>query len=938
MSQTIQVAKTDCGSFLEKEMGGSAIPLDVAAACGIYTETDHLIITQMIRWKNAKVLGNVLVFPRFNADGTSCEDVFQVKPANPVAGRGKYETPKGSSNCVYFPPLPICINAVRSPGRFVVITEGVKKAISGSCDGVPTIGLSGVENWSAPRKKDAEGQRVGVRELCDDILSINWKGRPVAIMFDTDSRVNPNVNRASCSLAEALERNGAKVSILRFPVEYDPERQEFRKFGIDDWIIAKGAGSFRKFIDDKTQQPALNSIDQHRTEMRERRESIRSAPGIFLDRSGTGSGKSHADIAEILFYKRSLTVVPRHEIGWEVLKKYQDAGIDAAIYPELSTCEKTCKGEDCWRYQYGSDACVAGCCIDYKTVDFAISLGFSASETVCLACAAKSNCVYRMRLAAVEKAKHVIATNKRFSLSLGSVADSAGFITVHESILDTLRPYIEIPGKAETIEALESIVAAVQEAARQWPTDDMNMRHLAWQMRESARAFLEVFRTDPNKVRCGRIDTKKLGAGTVQGFNFALFNLLRNIMPKKSGDVLKLCFLAATGNLSECTVKVAESKTGERFVSIVGVVKVSIPENAVVILNDASANIETLRTATGLDIVDITPTAPVKNQQRIIQVPSDITQQTKSEKVLGLIRSIMLQYSDRNKIGIISHRKHLLHIRKNLTESESVRIAKTDYFRGLASRGSNDWMRCDLLIVAGTPRVPPGVIGTALVQSGQPEAIDRALKSEKKNWRSDYWLGRMETGKAVTVRTLGYYDHAWQSAHRSIVAEELQQCIGRARAICDYGVPDTVVISTENLGYQLSAENPQILAEGFLRGAASVLALFFRAKTVVAHRKKGGNYAQDLLNNIIKENLRIIFPILTTKKIVLSLENKARTVQLHLQNLSALGFIEKVGERSGWRLTSEHVHRFLSCGGGAALESSLKESGLTNEEKENETP
>lgn len=841
MSATVQDAKSD-HPLSDRERRGSGLSSETWKSCGVYVESDHRTIARMLAWKSAKKLGDVLAYPHFNPDGTPSGDVFQVKPSHPLEPARKYETPKGRRNRAYFPPLPGCVEAIQTPGRLLNITEGVKKSLAACQDGIPTIGLAGVENWSGPRKKDEQGRAAGDRELCDDLLAINWKDRPVTITFDTDPRINPNVNRAACSLAVALERHGAKVSIVRFPVEYDVEQQAFRKYGIDDWILAKGAGSFRSYIDQAIRPPAPNGIEQHRDEMRQRRETIRSAPGIFLDRSGTGSGKSYADAIEIPFYKRSLTVVPRHEIAWEVLESDRKAGIDAAVYPELSTCEKNCKGEKCWRFKYGPAACVKGCCENYEEVNIALGMGFSASETVCLKCGFNKDCEYKRRLTAIESSRHLIATNSRLSLSFGSIASSADFVTIHESVFFTLRPAIEIKGTPKTVTALE----AIRDVARRMPdvdlfTDD-EKRFFSWVLRGVVDAFLEVFATPPANVQGGVLDVGQEFAPVPAGGSYSLFSLLRAAgLPSDCGDVLKLCIYATIGALADCAVKVTEIKQKDgvqRFVSIVGIVNVTLPSDAVVLLNDASADLETIRSATGLDIADITPPAPVESQQRIVQVPVDVTQQTKPDRVLGLLRSLMLQHFDREKIGIITHRKHLNHIEKCLTETERARIAKVDYFRGLASRGSNDWMQCDLLLIIGTPRVPQEVIETALIQSGHPEAISRVLKLDKPNWGPDYWLGRREDGRAVTVRCLSYCDHHWQQAYRSIVAEELRQCVGRARAVCSDGVADTVVVSTENLGYPLSDENPQKISGAFLDDAASIISLFFNELTGSKTRQK----------------------------------------------------------------------------------------------------
>lgn len=779
--------------FLVAEMTGSGIRPETATACGVHVESDHRIIAQYLGWKSAKRLGDVLVYPHFNMDGASSGKIFQVKPANQIDGRGKYETPKGQGNLLFIPPLPVVTEAIHDTKQHLVITEGVKKAIAGSQDGIPTLALSGVDNWSKRRDKDDQGRGVGERELIDDLLAIDWTNRPTGIAFDTDARSNPNVNRAACQLAEALTRHGAKVEILHFPHEFDAELKVFRKFGIDDWIVAKGAGSFKTFVKQSIKKRVPKTLTRYRNEMRRNRESIRNRPGVYLFREPTGAGKSHADIEEIPHYRRTLTVTPTHTNGREVLRKYRENGIDAAIMPELSICErKTCRREDCERFKYGPDACVKNACQNYDEASRALSWGLSPASTVCLRCEFKDDCIYRRRLEAATASKHVICTNSRLSNSLGAVTKEVKFITIHEAALNTLRPTIEIQGRPETISFLETIVEASRKLNQSF-LDNKEKRLFAWRLADAAQTFLDVFQTDPNKLESGALNLSG-DASISPGVPGDLFDNLDAMgLPSGNGNVMKLCVHAATGNLASCGVKVvpckfqnADGETVEtKLVSVIGVVRVELNQSATVLLNDASASPETLRSATGLDIIDLTPDGGIENQGWIVQMPLDITQRTKQEKVLGMLRSVLLQYPEKNQIGLITHKKHLEFIEENLTEQEKSRIVKTDHFRGTSSRGSNNWMRCDLLIIAGTPRVPPSVVETELVKAGHPEAISRG---GEKNWGPDFWLGRREDGRAAMVQTLGYRDYHWAAACQSIVREELKQCIGRARAICSDGV------------------------------------------------------------------------------------------------------------------------------------------------------
>ena len=166
MPSAIQVAPPN-NSFLEREMGGSSIALETAAKCGVYVESDNKKNAAMLGWKNARTLGDCLVFPRFDRHGKPTGDIFQIKPSNPLEPKRKYESPKGRSTVAYFPPIAdFC-----TPG-LLVITEGAKKTLAGNQDDVTTIGLSGVWNWGTPRPKNDQGKKTGPKELCDDLRSI----------------------------------------------------------------------------------------------------------------------------------------------------------------------------------------------------------------------------------------------------------------------------------------------------------------------------------------------------------------------------------------------------------------------------------------------------------------------------------------------------------------------------------------------------------------------------------------------------------------------------------------------------------------------------------------------------------------------------------------------------------------------------------------------
>jgi hypothetical protein len=86
-----------------------------------------------------------------------------------------------------------------------------------------------------------------------------------------------------------------------------------------------------------------------------------------------------------------------------------------------------------------------------------------------------------------------------------------------------------------------------------------------------------------------------------------------------------------------------------------------------------------------------------------------------------------------------------------LPESIRQRIVKIEHHRSGLRRGSNSWLDdCDAILVVGTPRVPPAVIRTRLIQHGLTAAAARDGE-----WGRDYWSG-------VTARSRPRSGTTWQ--------------------------------------------------------------------------------------------------------------------------------------------------------------------------------
>ncbi|MBL9092407.1 MAG: DUF3854 domain-containing protein [Planctomycetaceae bacterium] len=152
-----------------------------------------------------------------------------MKDGKPV----KYESPIGQPNRVYYPPGTESL--VDNADQELLITEGEKKALAGTQNGFPAIGLVGIYGW-----KDARNER-----LLPELERISWKQRRVFIAFDSDIRTNQNVRDAALRLAEHLRLRGAIVRLVMLPEKSDAEGKPI-KVGLDDFLVAQGENAQRE--------------------------------------------------------------------------------------------------------------------------------------------------------------------------------------------------------------------------------------------------------------------------------------------------------------------------------------------------------------------------------------------------------------------------------------------------------------------------------------------------------------------------------------------------------------------------------------------------------------------------------------------------------------------------------------------------------------------
>lgn len=140
----------------------------------------------------------------------------------------RYAQPVGTMPRVYFPRVLPWDRVLSSPGEPIIITEGELKACCAARHGFICLGLGGVWSWKA---------RARGKEVLDDLLVINWTGRTVRIVFDSDAIDNPKILAAENHLANALSNLGAVVQVIRLP-----KLEDGKKIGLDDFLLHGSGG------------------------------------------------------------------------------------------------------------------------------------------------------------------------------------------------------------------------------------------------------------------------------------------------------------------------------------------------------------------------------------------------------------------------------------------------------------------------------------------------------------------------------------------------------------------------------------------------------------------------------------------------------------------------------------------------------------------------
>lgn len=757
--------------------------------------------------------------------------------------------------------------------KLAIVVGGREQAIAVEQCGYAAIALPGVRDWAQPRPKDAKGKCVGERQLLPELAAIEWQPWRIGILFESGPQRNPSVNYARAELARVLTNRGANVVLIELPIGQTGDDGLPAKIGADDFILRFGAEAFRQIVERAVSPPAVRPLAAYREDLQRTRLDSIDRPGLYLDRSPTGAGKSFSGQQTAKAAGKSLTILQTHAICQEVEQAMTADEMAAAAYPKLSTL--TCR--------------------NFGEADRAQRAGLSVVAAVCPTCQHKTCCEYHKLMEAAGQADHRIATHHRASLgSLAQLADGATYIEIHEDATNMLRPVVEISaGLADVAKVAEQ---ARFEVMDKHATPMMDAAGFLHAMEQTCQALLGRL----SNAEKTELVPMPHHAAKPSNIDAILHRAMQTLDVWTNGDVLRVVRASAAGELADLGIRVDrhfdKEKQEQIHRAIVAVWQTTLPEKSVVWLVDATAPLDVIERMTGRPVFDATPTGHLERKHPVLKVAVDVKKSSAPATVVQVVTDILNAYPSARRVGIVCDRRHKSSIlgtsrEANLDPAHRERIAKVEHFRGPESRASNQWTEaCDLLLVVGTPRIPSRAIETHLIQTGQLAAAARGQQAAR--WERDYWSGITTSGKRRTITTKAYRDHFWHEAHKAKVHAELLQCVGRARSICDHGIP-CVVASCEDLGFPL-AEFSFLEEKKSARQILDALKQLSEVPLTETAESANGTLPYIYIRKC-SDNAGV-----PSSAIAAELKISDRWVRKILGELESFGRVRRVGQRGGW--------------------------------------
>jgi hypothetical protein len=555
------------------------------------------------------------------------------------------------------------------------------------------------------------------------------------------------------------------------------------------------------------------ALDDWRLEMRVERSLAVRMPGLHLDRSQTGSGKTHATTTAIRDaleatkreaelddsvrpLRRTLTVLPDHANIRERVREFAEAGIPAVAYPPRD--ETTCG--------------------NLEAVRRAESLGLTAGAAVCWGCHLRDSCLYQRQTKEAEKSDHAVATHERLRLSPGRTAGDRDLVVIDETPESVLAPSVTV-----RVDDFAPVVALASTVRDEWLFRRGRVIEAGSEEREFAARIVGAYDLIVEAARQaaepGAVEILLPPAAEVpKNWQTTILQwaVEAGVSPgrdrkkqERFQKALRLLTMIVTGGLERLHLLVDQTSRHKRQPDgtveesthlhhfAVGSWKTRLPDVPVLCL-DATADADGLRAATGREVRDCTPEGYLPNVAPVVQVPWDVTKDQEPSTAAGFVEAFLTAHPEVERLGLIGHQDHVRAMMDDddvLPPRLRARIAKSCWYGAGPDRASNDWhVVCDALLVVGTMRPGGGPVRERLVLHGKMDSARR-----EGDWGARHWEAVTTDGRTIRVEGKGYRDPDWHAAHTAISRAAVHQAAGRGRAIIEKGIP-VWIVSDEPMG------------------------------------------------------------------------------------------------------------------------------------------
>ena len=527
-----------------------------------------------------------------------------------------------------------------------------------------------------------------------------------------------------------------------------------------------------------------------------------ATPGTMtLDRSPTGAGKTRATIEALRLASSSLTVLPTHANVREYVEEQRRRGIDAVAFPELTsdTCGNFETASHAQRLGLVAGAAVCPTCpfnrIPNPRYPGLKENGKPEPETIPGQCHSYDQYLGMMKVAST--ADHRVGTHERLRRS-GKPAEGVQVVVIDETPEQVVAPTLDI-----TVGELTPVETLAHSIRNHWHSEATpDQKSFAGAMLEVVAAVHTACRgiTTAGHVR---LDVQ-CAHNVPDRWPRLLFDAIRKVGVGRDlhADALTLVTKAAAGELLSLEIVTDLTRAGRLVHFVVGSWRPDIPEDAAVILLDATGNAADITVVVGRPVTDCTPDGHLPFVHPVVQIPDDISRGTSEKTVAGLVEAFLTAHPEVQRLGIIGHSCHVRALMEEgvLGGAARDRVAKWCYFGQGPDRASNDWHDdCDHLLRLGTPRANPGDYRRWLVQHGLHDAAGKI----DGDWSPRDWEAVTVDGQSVTIRGYGYMDPDWRRAYVAVSRAAGQQADGRGRSRLPGGIPVTV-LSNDPMGYPLA--------------------------------------------------------------------------------------------------------------------------------------